>query len=158
MTSAPSQLPAAPPLHGCVRCGTPIPIEESMCERCNPLGLKAPAASQAHGTVFVGIAVAVVIMAVVARMLTADIGPFRSSVLAVSADPAGLRVTVSIHNDGSAAGATTCRIGDPTIRGIGPETVFVTSPVVEPGETRNFEVVVAGLGTSPKPISVDCDT
>ena len=51
---APGAASAPPePLHGCVRCGARIPIAESMCERCNPLGLKSPAASQAHGTVFV---------------------------------------------------------------------------------------------------------
>jgi ribosomal protein L40E len=50
---------AAGPTHGCVRCGARIPLAESMCERCNPLGLRAPAASQVHGTVFVGIVAAV---------------------------------------------------------------------------------------------------
>ncbi|HEX5826618.1 MAG TPA: hypothetical protein VFY23_03800, partial [Candidatus Limnocylindrales bacterium] len=64
MTPAPSALPSPEPLHGCVRCGARIPVSQAMCEHCNPLGLKEPAASQAHGTVFVGIAVAVVLMAV----------------------------------------------------------------------------------------------
>ena len=48
MTSMPTtpRPPRRPPepTHGCVRCGAQIPIHESMCERCNPLGLKAPAA------------------------------------------------------------------------------------------------------------------
>ena len=74
MTPPPVPLPTAPALapgeapgeapgltHGCVRCGARIPLHESMCESCNPLGLKAPSASQAHGTVFVGIGVAVAI-------------------------------------------------------------------------------------------------
>ena len=47
--------PATEPTHGCVRCGAPVPIADGMCERCNPLGLKQPAASQAHGTVVLGI-------------------------------------------------------------------------------------------------------
>ena len=72
--------PAAPaptePMHGCVRCGASIPISESMCERCNPLGLKAPAASQAHGTAILGVAVAVVLLAVVARIAVSGVGPF----------------------------------------------------------------------------------
>lgn len=150
--------PAPEPSHGCVRCGARIPIGDSMCEACNPLGLKAPAASQAHGTVFLGIAIAVVIMAVVARMLVVGVGPFSSTVAEVTADPAGLLVTISVTNEGSSAGSTTCRIGDPTIRGIGPETVFVHSPVVEPGETVTFDALVASLGTTPRPLSVDCDT
>ena len=76
MTPTPSVLPAATeePLHGCVRCGARIPMSEAMCERCNPLGLKQPSASQAHGTVFVGIAVAVVALAVIARLAVSGIG------------------------------------------------------------------------------------
>jgi ribosomal protein L40E len=150
---------AAPELtHGCVRCGARIPLDESMCERCNPLGLRAPAASQAHGTVFVGIVAAVVIMAVVARLSIAGVGPFRSHVTGVAPDPAGLKVTVSVTNAGSAAGSTTCRIDDPSLGGIGPEAVFVESPRVEPGSTAVFDVVVASLGTVPKPLTADCES
>ncbi len=172
MTSAPPEAPApgvAPPdaagdparsatgpEHGCVRCGARIPLSESMCERCNPLGLKAPAASQAHGTVFLGIIAAVAIMAVVAFLAVRGVGPFSAAIADVQPDPAGLRVTISISNDGAAAGRTTCRIGDPEIRGIGPETAYVQSPMVEGGATVEFEAVVVSLGTTPRPLTVDC--
>lgn len=157
MTSAPTPLPATPePLHGCVRCGARIPIGESMCERCNPLGLKAPAASQAHGTVFLGIGVAVVILAVIARMALDNVGPFTSQLGGVKAEPNGLLVTIQITNDGSAAGRTTCRVGDPALRGIGPETAYVQSPMVGGKSTVSFDAVVVSLGTTPKPLSVDC--
>ena len=53
MTQAPDQVSG--PTHGCVRCGAPIPIDDGMCERCNPLGLKQPAPSQAHGTVVIAV-------------------------------------------------------------------------------------------------------
>lgn len=163
MTSnARADQPASPtpaePLHGCVRCGARIPVSEGMCERCNPLGLKAPAASQAHGTVFLGIGLAVVIMAVAAHLAITGVGPFAATVAGVSADPAGLRVTISVTNDGSRSGSTTCRIDDPQIPGIGPEAVFVQSPVVEPGATVRFDTVVAGFGTKPRPLSADCST
>jgi len=147
---------AAEPTHGCVRCGARIPLSESMCERCNPLGLKAPAASQAHGTAALGIVIAAIIMAVVARFLVADIGPFTSTVADVQADPAGLRVTISITNTGSSAGRTTCRVGDPTIRALGPQTAYVQSPMVDGKATVSFEVVVASLGTTPRVLTVDC--
>ena len=153
MTSAP---PSSEPLHGCVRCGARIPIGESMCERCNPLGLKAPAASQAHGTVFVAIAIAVVIMAVAARLALANVGPFTATISDVRANPGGLMVTIAITNDGSSAGRTTCRVGDPAIRGIGPETAYVQSPMVDGKSTVSFDAVVVSLGTTPKPLSVDC--
>jgi len=74
----------------------------------------------------------------------------------VQPDPAGLRVTISVSNDGAAAGRTTCRIGDPEIRGIGPETAYVQSPMVEGGSTVEFEAVVVSLGTTPRPLTVDC--
>jgi len=159
MSSAHTSLPATDePLHGCVRCGARIPVSQSMCERCNPLGLKEPAASQAHGIVFLGIGIAVVILAVVARLAVAGIGPFRSEVAGVVADPAGLRISITVTNDGENAGSTTCRVGDPEIRGIGPETAFVDSPIVQPGETLTFDAVVTTLGTTVIPLTADCDT
>jgi hypothetical protein len=145
-------------MHGCVRCGARIPIGESMCERCNPLGLKAPAASQAHGTAALGVVVAVVVLAVIARLAVSGVGPFTSTIGGVTADPAGLRVTISITNTGSSAGSTTCRVSDPQLPGIGPEAAFVTSPVIQPGATESFERVVTSLGTTVRPLSVDCDT
>jgi hypothetical protein len=157
VTPTPPDIAAAPePTHGCVRCGARIGIGESMCERCNPLGLKAPAASQAHATVFLGIGVAVVIMAVVARMLIANVGPFRSTVVGVASDPAGLRVSVAVTNAGSAAGTTTCRIDDPAIGGISPQAMFVESPRVPGGGTVTFDVVVGNLGTVPRPVLAVC--
>jgi len=133
-------------------------MSEAMCERCNPLGLKQPSASQAHGTVFVGIAVAVVALAVIARLAVSGIGPFKGDVAGVEADPGGLRVTITATNAGSTAGSTTCRIDDPSITGIGPEAAYVTSPIIQPGETVTFSAVVASLGTTVKPLTVDCDT
>src|SRR5215204_4797541 len=135
MTPTPSVLPAATPepLHGCVRCGARIPASQAMCERCNPLGLKQPSASQAHGTVILGISVAIVLLAVLARLAVSGVGPFAGGIAGVAADPGGLLVTITVTNEGSSAGSTTCRVGDPEIRGIGPETAFVTSPVVQAG-------------------------
>jgi hypothetical protein len=158
MTSTPTPLPAQEPLHGCVRCGARIPVSQAMCERCNPLGLKEPAPSQAHATVFIGIIGAVVLLAIVARLAISGVGPFAGAISGVTGAPGGLRVTLSVTNTGSGAGSTTCRIGDPTIPGIGPETAFVASPIVQPGETVTFDAVVRSLGTTVKPLSADCDT
>jgi predicted nucleic acid-binding Zn ribbon protein len=157
MTPAPAPVAAAPePMHGCVRCGARIPLHESMCERCNPLGLKAPAASQAHGTVFVGIVIAVVIMAVAARVIISSVGPFSSSVAGVTADPLGLRVAVTLTNEGTSPGTTTCRIDDPSLGGIGPEATYIESPEVPAGGTITFDVVVASFGSEPRELIADC--
>jgi len=154
---APSPLPTVTEqTQGCVRCGARIPLGESMCERCNPLGLKAPAASQAHGTAFLAIVIAVIVMAVVARVLISGIGPFTSNVTNVVADPAGLRVTVTITNEGTAEGSTTCRVDDPALGGISPRAVFVESPRVPAGGTATFDVVVTGFGTTAKPMLAAC--
>ena len=156
-TPTPAAAPApAEPMHGCVRCGARIPISEAMCEQCNPLGLKQPSASQAHGTAILGVAIAVVLLAVVARLAISGVGPFSSSLVGFGADPGGIRVTISVTNGGSSAGATTCRIGDPELRGIGPETAFVQSPIIQPGATVTFDRVVTSLGTEPRPLTVDC--
>ena len=144
------------PTHGCVRCGATIPIHESMCENCNPLGLKAPAATQAHGIAIAGVAVAVVLLAVVARVLVANVGPFTTSVGGVAADPNGLRVTITVTNAGSSAGSTTCRIDDPTRGGISPDAAFVQSPRVPAGESLTFDTVVGGFGTVVRDLIVDC--
>ena len=120
MTSAPTPMPVQEPLHGCVRCGTKIPVSQAMCERCNPLGLKEPAPSQAHATVFIGIIAGVVVLAVVAKLMVSSVGPFQGSLTGVTPAPAGLRLSLTLTNTGSSAGSTTCRISDPSIRGIGP--------------------------------------
>jgi hypothetical protein len=129
-----------------------------MCERCNPLGLKAPAATQAHGTALVGVVVAVVLLAVVARVLVANVGPFSTAPATVTEDPGGLRVTITVTNQGSSAGSTTCRIDDPNRGGISPSAAFVQSPRVEPGATVTFDVVVGGFGDVARDLIVDCDT
>ena len=160
MTSADTRLAAPPaePTHGCVRCGARIPIGESMCETCNPLGLRSPAASQAHGIAIAGIAVAVVIMAVVAKLAIAGVGPFTSSVASVAAEPGGLRVSISVTNAGSSAGRTSCTIEDPALRGIGPEAQIVESPLIEGGQTVTFDVVVTSLGTTTRTLTADCSS
>jgi hypothetical protein len=126
-----------------------------MCEACNPLGLAQPAASQAHGTVFLAIGAAVVGMALIANFAIAGIGPFNARIAAVAPDPSGLKVTFSVTNDGTRQGSTTCRIYDPSL-GIGPETAYVQTPRIEAGSTVQLDQVVTGLGTTPRPLTVKC--
>ena len=141
--------------HGCIRCGAPIPLTDSMCERCNPLGLRQPAATQVHGTVIVAVLAAVVVLAVLARLPLAGVGPFSSTITDVAAADGGLAVTIAITNEGS-PGAVMCRIADPERTGIGPETAFVQSPRVGEGETVTFTSTVTSLGTEPRELSVAC--
>jgi hypothetical protein len=69
-----------------------------MCDRCNPLGLKQPAPSQAHGTVLLAIVGAVIGLAILGRVALSGIGPFKGQIGNVVAAPPGLAVTVTVEN------------------------------------------------------------
>jgi hypothetical protein len=151
--------PAVPPAEltqTCVRCGATVPLGTSMCENCNPLGLKQPAASQAHGTVLLAIVGAVIFLAVLGRVAIAGIGPFTGSIGNVVAAPPGLAVTLTVKNLGTSAGSSTCRVFDPAVPGIGPESAFITSPRIPPGETISFSQQVTILGPVVRPLGVEC--
>ena len=152
----PSTSTAPVPTHGCVRCGRQIPLEEAMCEQCNPLGLKEPAASQVHGSVILAVGIAIVVLAVVARISVAGVGPFSARVANVASDPSGLRVTVEVRNAGSTTSATTCRITDPRLPGIGPETAVFQAPAMTANETVTFDTVVTTFGTEPRELNIAC--
>lgn len=156
LTPAPATPSGTEPTHGCVRCGAPIPIADGMCERCNPLGLKQPAASQAHGTVVLGIVVAVIVLFALAKISIHGVGPFQGVIGGVVSAPPGLAVTDTVTNEGIATGSTTCRIYDPTIQGIGPESTYADSPQVPPGQTVSFSKQVSTLGTVVRPLAVSC--
>jgi hypothetical protein len=127
-----------------------------MCERCNPLGLRQPSAAQAHGTALLAVAGAIVVLAVLARLQVSGVGPYSSSLVGVAAVADGLRVTIALTNQGTSSSPTTCRVADPEIPGIGPETAFVQSPDVPAGGTITFDAVVRSLGTEARPLTVVC--
>src|SRR5690606_12352561 len=109
----------------------PVPLDVAMCERCNPLGLSDPASSQVHGTVLVGIILAVVVLAVAGRVALSGVGPFSASVASVSAAGDGLSVSLRVTNDGTSRGTTTCRITESDGR---LRAAFVSTPNLDPGE------------------------
>jgi predicted nucleic acid-binding Zn ribbon protein len=141
--------------HPCVRCGAPVPLDVGLCERCNPLGLKDSSASQVHGIAIAGVAAAVIILAVVARLAISGVGPFTANVVSASPDPAGLSITLEVTNTGTGAGQTTCRVQDPADRNGGRGSLLL-SPQISPGETIRFTKHVAELGTAVRPLSVEC--
>ena len=128
-----------------------------MCERCNPLGLPQPAASQAHGTVFLGIVIAVIVLAVLGRVAIAGVGPFTGTVASVAPAPPNLAITLTVRNEGSREGQTTCRVYDPAQGGgIGPGAVYLLSPQIGAGQTLSFSKVITGLGGEVRPLAVAC--
>lgn len=148
---------AAEPTHPCARCGAPVGPGIGLCERCNPLGLRDVAAGQVHGTVFIAVTLAVLILAVVARLSIAGIGPFPATVDGVATSGDGLAVTLTVTNQGGSAGQTTCRIGRAGERGSGTGA-FVTSPRLEPQETRTFTTVLTEFGSASVDLVISCRT
>jgi hypothetical protein len=160
--SAPT-VPVSPPTpetpgltHACARCGAPVPLDVGLCERCNPLGLKDSASSQAHGTVFLAIGVAVLVLALAAHAAVSGIGPFPAAVTAMQpgATADAVIATIQVTNKGTATGSATCRLTDPNDRGsVHSEVVY--TPRIEPGQTMTFDHA-ASFGSVDRPFAIDC--
>jgi hypothetical protein len=155
MTSDRTALSSPVGTHACVRCGAQTAIDRGLCEDCNPLGLKDAASSQVHGTAFVAVLVAVVVLALLARLSVNGIGPFPATLDSVSAEGAGLAVTIEVTNEGSTAGPTTCRVSDRSRRSNGTAAI-VQSPRIEPGATITFTRTITVFGGEPRELGVEC--
>jgi hypothetical protein len=157
-TAPPSGAPVAPVhTHPCARCGAPVALDVGLCERCNPLGLRDSASSQVHGTVFVAVVIGIIGLALAARFAVAGIGPFSAVIAGMTEDSQGLLVQLRVTNDGTAAGATTCRISDPALQGSG-KPVFTLSPRIAPKSTVTFEQRLTGFSGPARPLAVDCSS
>ncbi len=149
---------APDPTHPCIRCGRPgVAVDKGLCDECNPLELAQPSATQVHGIAALGIIVFVVVLAVAARAALAGTGPYTGTVVGVATAPGGLAVTLSVHNAGDKAGATTCRIVDAT-RPAGQLGDLVSSPEIPAGGDAQFTAVVTGLGAAPVALIADCQS
>jgi hypothetical protein len=155
--SAPTAPVPVEPTHPCARCGAPVGPGVGLCEECNPLGLRDTAAGQVHGSVFIAVTAAIVLLAVLARWSIAGIGPFPASVDGVETTGDGLALTLTVTNEGDSAGQTSCRIGRVGDRGTGT-AAFVTSPRIGAHETRTFRAVVTELGAVPDDLEIACRT
>ncbi len=164
VTSTAPTAPSVPPretepTHPCIRCGAPVGPGVGLCERCNPLGLRDVASTQAHGAIFLAIVLGVVLLAVAARFAVSGIGPFTARVASAvpTADGSGLAITLTVTNQGSSAGQTTCRVTEADNRGGGPSS-FLLSPQVQPGTTVTFTGIASELGTTPGALVTECQS
>ncbi|HEY7522220.1 MAG TPA: hypothetical protein VH720_01005 [Candidatus Limnocylindrales bacterium] len=132
-----------------------MPLDVAMCDVCNPLGLSQPASSQVHGTVFVAVGLAIVVLAVLARLAVSGIGPFPATVGDVVPSAGGLTITLSVTNSGTKTGSTTCEISR---RGASGARAIIQSPHIDPGRTVTFRTTTDSFGSEPLPLSVACDT
>ena len=147
---------ASPELtHPCVRCGARVAVDVGLCEDCNPLGLRDVSATQVHGIAFIGVTVAIIGLAIVARLAVSGIGPFTPTIAALSTDGDALAVTLTITNEGRSTGRTTCRLTDPLDRS-GGGAGLVLSPPIEPGQTLTFTRRMTGLGATVRDLTIEC--
>ena len=106
---------------------------------------------------FIAVTGAIILLAVVARLSVAGIGPFPATVDSVTASGTGLAVSMTVTNQGEAAGQTSCRINKAGDGGTG-RAAFVSSPRLAAGETRTFSTVVTELGSEPADLEITCRT
>jgi hypothetical protein len=153
----PPATPAKPAqTHPCARCGAPVALDVGLCERCNPLGLRDSASSQVHGTVFLGVGLAVATLAIAAHLAVAGIGPFTARVAAMTpgAVSGAFVAMIEVHNEGRTIGSATCRLTDPSDPSLIHSTV-IYSPRIDPGATITFAQEVT-YGSPDRPLSVTC--
>ena len=139
----------------CVRCGAPISIQLALCERCNPLGLAQPSSSQAHGTVFLGIGVAVLLLASLAGSSAKGVGPFTAKISEPVSVPGGLAVEIIVENTGSGAGSAACSVITTKIGSAGL-TEIVTTERIEPGTSVAIVRELKAFGAEPLPLTINC--
>jgi hypothetical protein len=130
-------------------------VDVGLCEDCNPLGLRDVSATQVHGIAFIGVTVAIIALALVARLAVSGIGPFTPHIAGLATDGDALAVTLTVTNEGRSAGRTTCRITDPLDRN-GGGAELVLSPSIEPGQTLTFSRRLTGLGSAVRDLAVEC--
>jgi hypothetical protein len=115
------------------------------------------ASGQVHGSVFIAVAVAIAILAVVARLSIAGSGPFPARIGAVVPSGGGLSVAITVTNQGDATGQTTCRLSRVGDEGMGT-AAFVVTPRLGAHQTRTFESMVTEFGSAPADLQVECRT
>jgi hypothetical protein len=130
-------------------------LQVALCERCNPLGLAQPSSSQAHGTVFLGIGVAVLLLASLAGSSAKGVGPFTAKISAPVSIPGGLSVEISVENTGSGAGSAACSVSTPKIGSAGL-TEIVTTERIEPGAAVAITRELKAFGAEPLPLVINC--
>ena len=162
----PKQLTAAEvallsqPHDTCFRCGRPTPLGVSLCDRDNPGHIKAPSATQVHGTILIGVIGGFIALTLVFAATSAGAGPFNASVsgFATRGD-GGLDVVLQITNNGSRSSGASCRVspdGAPDYR----DYVFFTDPIPGGGSlqlARTLEAPTNGTALSPAKVVVRCN-
>ena len=127
----------------CYRCGRPTRSPDiGLCETCNPSGIAGPTATQVHGLIFGSVAGALIVLALAAKLLASNSGPFPAAVVGQASHPDGtVEIALRITNEGSTSARPTCTI----VRGPQDSGVEFLSERIEPGATIETTKHVAAL-------------
>jgi hypothetical protein len=113
-----------------------------------------------HATVFVGIAVGVIGLFLLARLAVGTTGPFATEVVAAAADGAGgVALTFRVTNEGDTDAVADCRL---TRDGVPrPDDLAFRSPRLPAGQTLTLQRDVARepdspVAYAPDSLSVTC--
>jgi hypothetical protein len=164
VSAPPNSEPAAPtarwipapgePHDRCAKCGRPTPIGTSLCPDDNPGGIGAPSATQAHGTIFVGVLAGFVALALAARVALGSAGPFSGAIeSAVTRPDGGVDVAVRVTNQGSSTAPANCRISRGGLAEP-DDPVFVTERL-QPAESRAFVRTIPPRAAGQRPFAIE---
>ena len=140
----------------CIKCGREIGPDESICEVCNRAGMATPSASQYHGTVVVGIVLAIAGLAFAASMSLRGVGPYGADVRGVEPADLGYAITYAVTNEGTKPGRAKCQLVALDADGRQLRTRGTVTSQIEGGSTVELTEEIPGLEVEPATVNVSC--
>jgi hypothetical protein len=141
----------------CIKCGREVGADESICEVCNRAGMATPSASQYHGTVVVAIVLAVAGLAIAASLSMRGVGPYSAQVSQVApGETVGYAITLSVTNDGTAAGRAKCQVLTFDDEGRRLRIVNTITDEIDGGRATSVTVTIPGLEVEPASVTASC--
>lgn len=103
--------PDGKPISHCYRCGRETPPGVGACDDDNPGRVKAPSATQMHGTILMGVVAGFVLFLLLLRLVVDHSGPYGTAIAGhVLRADGGVEVAVTVTNAGEGEGIASCRI------------------------------------------------
>ena len=167
----------------CARCGRPIEPGEHLCAQCReegpgpvvgtaepppeteleerrrrwPSGMPRPSPVQYHATIMVTVALVLVALGVFAFLNHRGVGPFAATVQRTDVvGPSSIRAVVTVTNEGSRTGRSTCRVVAVGTSGDTLATASVLTDPIAADTSLTVRVVLRQLTASPDHVTAIC--
>jgi predicted nucleic acid-binding Zn ribbon protein len=141
----------------CIKCGSEIGPEESICASCNRAGMETPSPTQYHGTIVVGVVAAVAALAVAASLSLQGVGPYAAEVRGVApADPVGFAISYAVTNEGTKPGRAKCQLVALGDLGEQLRVLNTLTTQIPGGGTTEESGSIPGLETEPAQVTISC--